>query len=36
MGQNLIAWTAQRMIFDALSAEKAVKLGAAKMKEAIE
>ena len=36
MGQNLIAWTAQRMIFDGLSAEEAVKLGEAKMKEAID
>jgi multiple sugar transport system substrate-binding protein len=36
MSQNLIAWTAQRMIFDGLTADKAVKLGAAKMKEAIE
>lgn len=34
--QNLIAWTAQRMIYDGLSAEEAVKLGAEKMKEAIE
>ena len=36
MGQNPIAWTDQRMILDNLSAEEAVKLGAAKMKEAIE
>ena len=35
-GQNLIAWTAQRMIHDNLSAEEAVKLGAKRMKEAIE
>lgn len=35
-GQNLISWTAQRMIYDKLSPEEAVKAGAAKMKEAIE
>jgi len=36
MSQGLIAWTAQRMIFDGLSAAEAVKLGAEKMREATE
>jgi multiple sugar transport system substrate-binding protein len=34
--QNLIAWAAQRMIFDGLTPEQAVKLGADKMREAID
>ncbi len=32
-GQNLIAWAAQRMIYENMSPEAAVKAGAAKMKE---
>ena len=35
-GQNLIAWTAQRMIYDKMSPEAAVKAGAAKMKETLD
>jgi multiple sugar transport system substrate-binding protein len=35
-GQNLIAWTAQRMIFDNLTPEQAVKMGADKMREALD
>jgi len=35
-GQNLLAWVAQRMIFDGLSPEEAVKAGSAKMKESVE
>lgn len=34
--QNLISWTAQPMIHDNMSAEEAVKLGAQKMREAID